>query len=186
MNPYKLHDLLELPRDMSLCCIGVMDVDDLQTYQKRFETVTLNNTQRFSVDFPGHIPLPREHSFLFGMKKNNLFDSLLLKYFPQLSTVARSQFHISANYVHVHDDTHNSQYGRGQLMFVLKNDVRFVLFSKNDAGKVSTHIPMAGDIVFLDSHCKHALLPPPPPYDVTALNENPLTFSGMILLASEA
>ena len=62
-----------------------------------------------------------------------------------------------ASYAQLHDDSNLAS--RGQLMFIVSNPSNHTFISIDDQGVTHEVIPVAGDILFLDIACRHALFP---------------------------
>lgn len=75
--------------------------------------------------------------------------------FPEYANFDSGAF--SAYFAHIHNDAFNQS--RGQINLVLENKLGHSLISVSQDGTYHKVTPEAGDIVFLDIYCQHALIP---------------------------
>ena len=181
LSPYKLHDVLNIPHDVSMHKVGEFDYSDLIEFRSRFERFQFTMEVSFQMQFVNNVNIRPKNNILFGFKKSKFFDELLVRYIPALLPFKKRQIHSIVHYAHVHEDSRNAHVvGRGQLMFIIENNVNHMLYSKNSSGVTTTRIPKAGEIIFLDTFCDHALFPNNL-LDVETVEDNPLKFSGASL-----
>lgn len=86
------------------------------------------------------------------------FDDYLFERYPSIIKESVSTAYCEASYANLHDDA-NSVKSRGQIMFIFSNESKHTFVSIDDSGVTHELTPKAGDIVFMDIACKHALLP---------------------------
>lgn len=87
-----------------------------------------------------------------------LFDEYVSTKYPEIITQSVSTSFCESVYANMHNDLETIA-SRGQLMFIYENAAEHVLHSFDDNGIHHSITPKAGDIIFLDISCNHALIP---------------------------
>lgn len=87
-----------------------------------------------------------------------LFDEYVSTKYPAIITQSVSTSFCESVYANMHNDLETIA-SRGQLMFIYENAAGHVLHSVDDNGIHHSITPQAGDIIFLDISCNHALIP---------------------------
>lgn len=87
-----------------------------------------------------------------------LFDDYVRTRYPEINQQSVSTSFCESVYANMHNDLETIA-SRGQLMFIYENAAGHVLHSVDDNGVHHSITPKAGDIIFLDISCNHALIP---------------------------
>ena len=176
---YKMHDILNIDRNVTMQKLGEMEPDDLYKYAVAFENIS--NFSDAGIDFSIR-PIYRKFAKKYGydlemaMRENfvefsyspkndidwkGIFEKIIIKINPAASLDERqiSGFHCSGHYVPVHDDDHITYTSRAQLMIIKANVAEHKLYSKRKGHEPVILTPKAGDIILLDTFCDHAVFP---------------------------
>lgn len=87
-----------------------------------------------------------------------IFDDYVSTLYPAITQYSVSTSFCESVYANMHNDLETIA-SRGQLMFIYENLAGHVLHSVDDNGIHHSITPKAGDIIFLDISCNHALIP---------------------------
>lgn len=122
---------------------GFTDTDKTQSISKTpYELNALEKSENVKFNF-SHYSESHYQSFV--------------KLFPEVNGNCGVSF-CEALYAHFHDDIEVID-SKGQLMIILENESQHVIYSIDDNGITHSLCPKAGDILFLDISCLHALVP---------------------------
>lgn len=164
---YFMHDMLNVNRNQSIQVIGQLSPTDLAQMHVYFppcEAVGWDFTERMKnvgmSEAAGiDVTIFANEDFLsFNVDEEcQEFESFLNENYPVLADVSSTYMFCEASYAQMHDDSNLSS--RGQLMFILSNPSKHSFISIDDNGVKHEVIPEAGEILFLDIACRHALFP---------------------------
>ena len=164
---YFMHDMLNVNRNQSIQVIGQLSPTDLAQMHVYFppcEAVGWDFTERMKnvgmSEAAGiDVSIFANEDFLsFNVDEEcQEFESFLNENYPVLADVSSTYMFCEASYAQMHDDSNLSS--RGQLMFILSNPSKHSFISIDDNGVKHEVIPEAGEILFLDIACRHALFP---------------------------
>jgi hypothetical protein len=164
---YFMHDMMNVNRNQSIQVIGQLaptDLAQMHTYfppceaigwdfTERMQNVGVSEAAGIAVDVFAH-----EDFLSFNVDEEcPEFENFLNENYPLLADVSSTYMFCEASYAQMHDDSNLSS--RGQLMFILSNPSKHSFISIDDNGVKHEIIPEAGDILFLDIACRHALFP---------------------------
>lgn len=164
---YFMHDMMNVNRNQSIQVIGQLaptDLAQMHTYfppceaigwdfTERMQNVGVSEAAGIAVDI-----FANEDFLSFNVDEEcPEFESFLNVNYPMLANVSSTYMFCEASYAQMHDDSNLSS--RGQLMFILSNPSKHSFISIDDNGVKHEIIPEAGDILFLDIACRHALFP---------------------------
>lgn len=164
---YFIHDMLNVNHDQSIKVMGKLssiDFAQMQAYVPECEAIGWDFTERgqnvgyseaSGVDeaFFAH-----EEFLIFNVDEDCApFEKFLNDNYPFLAEVSSTYMFCEASYAQLHDDSNLAC--RGQLMFILSNDAKHSFISIDVHGITHEVVPEAGDILFLDIACRHALFP---------------------------
>lgn len=165
---YFMHDLAGVPHSVSLQKIGEIETDIFQTLLAEFpycETVGWDFkevaehedfSEQAGVDL---VFFDNDESVKFNFDSFcPLFDDYVATKYPEILHYSISTSFCESVYVNMHNDAETIA-SRGQLMFIYENLAGHVLHSVDDDGNHHSITPKAGDIIFLDISCNHALIP---------------------------
>lgn len=164
---YFMHDMLNVKHDQSIQIIGKINPTDLaqmHTYfppceaigwdfTERMQNVGMSEAAGIDVDI-----FAREDFLSFNVDEECAeFENFLHKHYPKLADAGSTYMFCDASYAQMHDDSNLKS--RGQLMFISSNPSKHTFVSVDVYGVTHEIIPEAGDILFLDIACRHALFP---------------------------
>lgn len=92
--------------------------------------------------------------------------------FGDLSHYIEQHGSFASYFAHLHSDKETSK-NRGQVNLIIDNPLGHCIISKSSDGQYHKIIPKKGDIVLLDIHCEHAVLPNES-HGYDKMRENPL------------
>lgn len=178
-HPYSLHKVCGLGEDISIALVGKLNKDELSFlksldfdfgeigWPSTLDEKDLLLNEKFPINLEEAV---KEDGFvLFGgiNKYSNkatakedftnfyrIFDSR----FPLMEGRESQDGAFSSYFAHVHNDDTFSEI-RGQINLIVDNPLGHALISKSVDGVYHKIIPQKGDIIFLDIHCDHAILP---------------------------
>lgn len=178
-HPFSLHDACCLDRTVSVSVIGSMNSEELSLLENiNFNFIDsgwpleLNEEDHlFAEKFPVNLEEAIKDGDIvsFGEidKKdeknieNNILDkfyNIFYSHFPKLKGKKLSQGAFSSYFAHIHNDKTFCPI-RGQVNLVIDNPKGHALISRSSDGIDHKIIPQKGDIIFLDIHCDHAIIP---------------------------
>lgn len=165
---YFMHDLAGVPHSVSLLKIGEIESEVFNTLLAEFpycESIGWNFkevdehedfSEQAGVDL---VFFDDDESIKFNFDSFcPLFDNYVSEKYPKIITQSVSTSFCESVYANMHNDIETIA-SRGQLMFIYENTAGHVLHSVDDAGVHHSITPKAGDIIFLDIGCNHALIP---------------------------
>lgn len=165
---YFMHDMAKVEHTVSLQTIGKLADQDLSLLMAHFpvcEAIGWDFVEKginagFSESCGIEPSVFAQDDFLrFNFHDTCFeFDDFLTEHFPLIITESVSTAYCEASYANLHDDA-NSVKSRGQIMFIFSNESKHTFISIDDNGTQHELTPEAGDIVFMDIACRHALLP---------------------------
>jgi hypothetical protein len=167
-NAFEFNQELGIPESVCLrvlCNIGVDEVDKLRKYMGTPEAIGWPTTMR-EKDFELEKLYAYDMSFLteedtdfvaFDFKNRTSLVTYFRKLFPSLCKMKLETFSVESYFAHIHDDKDLTR--AGQLMIVIDNDGENRLLSIDSDNKHVIMCPVRGDVIFLNSHEQHALLP---------------------------
>lgn len=119
--------------------------------------------------------------FGFGKDKanNNVFKKIIALKYPEIFEyeAAISQMYCDTFFANAHHDKEVVS-ARGQLMFILENNIGHRLLSIDENNIEHVITPKAGDIILLDISCIHAVMPNQE-HGIEAMRKNTLTFAAV-------
>lgn len=167
MSHYFFHDLIGLNYDVSLKLIEKIKPDLNYHFFKNFpecepidwqfsKTATdilLAETCYFDINY-----YSRNESIQFNFDyEHTSFEQYIYDKYPLLDPFITNFSYCSAVYANLHDDSLVAT-SRGQLIYIFDNPDQHSLLSINiDKNIMIT--PVAGDVIFMDIHKPHALIP---------------------------
>ena len=176
-HPYTLHHVCGLDEKKSIAVIGKLKKQELSFLEKsKFDfdsvgwpSIIEEKDQELNKHFPINLDeAVKEDSFVmfssfanYGeikqAKETKLYN-IFYSRFPLLNGMILESGVFSSYFAHVHNDSslHTS---RGQINLIIDNPKGHALISRSKDGRLHKIVPEKGDIVFLDIHCDHALLP---------------------------
>lgn len=165
---YFIHDVAQVPHDITLQVIGSIPDSMLTSIQESFpmcsdigwDFTEYSDGRTFSellgVDLKRFV---NEDSITFNFDHSFFsFDDYVSQLYPAIVNEAVSTSFCKAIYANLHDDFETIS-SRGQIMFIADNPSNHTLYSIDENKIVHSIIPQAGDIIFLDISCPHALIP---------------------------
>lgn len=162
-----MHDMLNVNHEQSIQIIGKLNPADLVQMQSYFpvcESIGWDFTERMKnvgVSKSAGIDetiFAHEDFLSFNVDEDcPEFENFLNEHYPVLADVSSTYMFCSASYAQMHDDSNLSS--RGQLMFIVSNLSKHSFISIDVDGVKHEVIPEAGDILFMDIACRHALFP---------------------------
>lgn len=167
MSHYFFHDLLGLKHDVSLELIEHIGSEFIHHFLDKFPEcepvdwqfsktptdILLANTCYFDIN-----DFSRNESIQFNFEyEHTYFEQYIYDKYPALTPFITNFSYCSAVYANLHDDSLVAT-SRGQLMYILDNPDQHSFLSVNDDKNIMI-TPMAGDVLFLDIHKPHALIP---------------------------
>lgn len=165
---YFMHDLAGVPHSVSLQKVGEIEPDIFKTLLDEFpycESIGWNFkevdehedfSEQAGVDL---VFFDNDESIKFNFDSFcPLFDDYVSTKYPLITEYSVSTSFCESVYANMHNDSETIA-SRGQLMFIYDNSAGHVLHSVDDAGNHHSITPKAGDIIFLDISCNHALIP---------------------------
>lgn len=178
-HPYSLHKVCGLNENVSIAVIGKLNEEevsllesiDFEFHDGGWPSEIEEKDHILNEKFPVNLEeAVKEDGFvLFGgiNKYSNkatakedftnfyrIFDSR----FPLMEGRESQDGAFSSYFAHVHNDDTFSEI-RGQINLIVDNPLGHALISKSVDGVYHKIIPQKGDIIFLDIHCDHAILP---------------------------
>lgn len=178
-HPYSLHKICGLKESVSIAVIGKLNNAELSLLKSlNFEfgeigwPSTLDEkdlllNEKFPINLEEAV---KEDGFvLFGALNkygNNKTEKSQIEAFYDIahSRFALMSGRISDNgafcsyFAHLHNDDSVSEV-RGQINLIIDNPKGHALISHSSDGVYHKIVPQKGDIIFLDIHCEHAILP---------------------------
>lgn len=164
---YFIHDMLNVDHDQSIKVMGKLSSTDfaqMQSYVPACEAIGWDFTERcqnvgYSKAAGVDVSVFAHEDFLiFNVDEDcSQFENFLNDNYPFLAEVSSTYMFCEASYAQLHDDSNLAC--RGQLMFILSNEAKHSFISIDVHGITHDVVPEAGDILFLDIACRHALLP---------------------------
>lgn len=164
---YFMHDMLNVSRNQSIQVIGQLAPTDLVQMTDYFpvcEAIGWDFTERMKnvgVSKAAGIDesiFAHEDFLSFNVDEDcPEFENFLNDNYPVLADISSTYMFCEASYAQMHDDSNLSS--RGQLMFILSNPSKHSFLSIDVDGIKHEVIPEAGDILFMDIACRHALFP---------------------------
>lgn len=176
-HPYVFHHACGVDEKTSIAIIGKLKKQELSFLEKSkfdFDSIGWPSIiEEKDLELNEHFPINLEEAVkikdfvlfssfaIYGTNKQAKEDKLyniLYSRFPLLEGMILESGVFSSYFAHVHNDSslHSS---RGQFNFIIDNPKGHALISRSSDGKFHKIVPEKGDIVFLDIHCDHALLP---------------------------
>lgn len=197
---YVMHDALGVEHDKTVAIIGQMTKDELQLLksiphhedQFGFESEVSARDEELALKYNFNIndciisDNVEEDDFVlfdfgFGKDKanNNVFRKFIALKYPELFEyeAALNQMYCDTFFANAHHDKEVIS-SRGQLMFVLENNIGHRLISIDEYNVEHVITPKAGDIVLLDISCIHAVMPNQE-QGIEAMRKNTLIFAAM-------
>lgn len=197
---YVMHDALGVEHDKTVAIIGQMTEDELQLIksiphhedQFGFESEVSTRDEELALKYNFNIndcitsDNIEEDDFVlfdfgFGKDKanNNVFRKFIALKYPELFEyeAALSQMYCDTFFANSHHDKEVIS-SRGQLMFVLENNIGHRLISIDEYNVEHVIIPKSGDIVLLDISCIHAVMPNQE-HGIEAMRKNTLIFAAV-------
>lgn len=164
---YFMHDMLHVEHSQSIQVIGQLSPAILQQMQDYFppcDAVGWDFTERGrNVGYSkssgiDEAVFAHEEFLAFNVDEECVeFENFLNEHYPFIVNASSTYMFCEASYAQLHDDSNLAS--RGQLMFILSNPSNHTFISIDDTGVTHELIPAAGDILFLDIACRHALFP---------------------------
>lgn len=164
---YFIHDMLNVDHEQSIKVVGKLSSTDfmkMQSYLPACEAIGWDFTERggnvgYSEAAGIDVSVFANEDFLtFNVDEDCIeFENFLNDNYPLLADVSSTYMFCEASYAQLHDDSNLES--RGQLMFILSNESKHSFISIDVHGATHNVTPEAGDILFLDIACRHALLP---------------------------
>ena len=164
---YFMHDMLNVDRKQSIQVIGQLaptDLAKMTDYFPECEAIGWDFTERMKnvgVSKAAGIDetiFAHEDFLSFNVDEDcPEFENFLNEHYPLLADVSSTYMFCAASYAQMHDDSNLSS--RGQLMFIVSNLSKHSFISIDVDGVKHEVIPEAGDILFMDIACRHALFP---------------------------
>jgi hypothetical protein len=169
---WAMHELCGLDRSVSMQlvgCVGDGQLSELQAadldtssigWPNTLEEVDLEQAKLYGFDPHAAVEQVGEGDFAeFGIPNEGYddFKAAFVGLYPALGEVKASVESFVAYYAHAHTDYNEDC--RAQLILVLENDAGHRLFSIDQAGEHHLIAPRAGDVIFLDNRCSHAVFP---------------------------
>lgn len=164
---YFMHDMLNVKHDQSIQIIGKLNPTDLaqmHSYFPECEAIGWDFTERLQnvgvskaagID---EVVFAHEEFLSFNVDEDcSAFENFLNEHYPRLADVSSTYMFCDASYAQMHDDSNLES--RGQIMFIASNPSNHTFVSVDVDGVTHEVIPEAGDILFLDIACRHALFP---------------------------
>lgn len=170
-STWSMHDLCGLPHEVSLKVLGTVGEETLREIQKiPLETGDVGWPDELSaVD----LELAAEYGF-DAVKANDIehggtfvefgrpevappFIKAIEAVAPGISGREVDTQAFKSYFAHLHSD--DAEECRAQLNIIVENKAGHRLFSLDEEGNRHVLAPKAGDIVFLDTRCRHAVLP---------------------------
>lgn len=164
---YFMHDMLHVEHGQSIQVIGQLAPAVLQQMHDYFppcDAVGWDFTERgLNVGYSqssgiDEAVFAHEEFLAFNVDEDCAeFEEFLNKHYSFLTDASSTYMFCEASYAQLHDDSNLAS--RGQLMFIVSNPSNHTFISIDDQGVTHEVIPVAGDILFLDIACRHALFP---------------------------
>lgn len=178
-HPYSLHKVCGLNENVSIAFIGKLNKDELSFlksldfdfgeigWPSTLDEKDLLLNEKFPINLEEAV---KEDGFvLFGALNKYGSDKTEKSKIEAFYNIAHSRFELMSGrisdngafcsyFAHLHNDTSVSEV-RGQINFIIDNPLGHALISKSVDGVYHKIIPQKGDIIFLDIHCEHAILP---------------------------
>jgi len=168
------HDLLNLSHSTSIYCVGKInerEVEALKSINASFNTVgwpsrieekDIKISNQYSFD---NAPCVENEDFVkfttVPSESKQIFKDVIANYF-NLNEHYNDKYvdfsGFSAYFAHIHDDSSVADW-RAQINFILDNEAQHSILSIDVNGKHHLVTPKSGEIVFLDVHCQHAIIP---------------------------
>lgn len=173
-QPYSLHQACGVTNETSIAIIGQLNAQELEFLQS-IDFGFFNTGWPSKMDDKDHelntiFPINLEQAVkeddfvLFGSidsdKKNErkIFKEIFSSRFPELEHHNSEMGAFSAYFAHLHEDSGMSD-ARAQINVIIDNPLNHALISQSADGQYHKVIPKKGDIVLLDIHCYHAVIP---------------------------
>ena len=169
-NSWALHDICGT--DYSCSMVALREVD--QSLLRPFDDIEYNHTgwpaglstkdralgkqYNFDPDLCVEDDLGEEFVKFSTLDSLSKIKSFAVELFPALKGRDLDCGAFSTFFAHLHDDVENLTC-RGQLNIILDNPAGHRLLSVDQTGQHHVCTPKRGEIVFLDIHCAHAIMP---------------------------
>lgn len=184
-NTWSMHEICGLERTTTLATIGRLDDDTLAALQleavklqesgwpDKIEAKDIELADQYGFDVVAANDISGDHFFVrFGSaKRPKVFREAFFALHPSLKGRESDIEVFETYFAHVHSD--NLYACRGQLNLILTNPAGHRILSIDRAGRHHLVAPKAGDVVFLDTCCKHAVLPDQSK-GIAHMRENPM------------
>lgn len=169
------HDLLNLPHETSIATVGKINKKELQAlhsinhnfntigWPSRIEEKDIEIAKQYS--FENEPCVENEDFVMFAsiMHDNgrSIFETVISNHFDLSEHFDKHHVDFSgfsSYFAHIHDDENVADW-RAQLNFILDNEAKHSILSIDVNGNHHLVTPKSGEIIFLDVHCKHAIIP---------------------------
>lgn len=173
-QPYSLHQACGVSNETSIAIIGQLNTQELE-FLKNIDFAFFNTGWPSRMDEKDYelnaiFPIDLEQAVkeddfvLFGSidsdKKTDrkTFKEIFSSRFPELEHHNSDMGGFSSYFAHIHEDSGNSDV-RAQINVIIDNPLGHALISQSADGQYHKVIPKKGDIILLDIHCHHAIIP---------------------------
>lgn len=168
------HDLLNLPHETSIATVGKINKKELQALNSinhNFNTIgwpssieekDIEIAKQYSFDNTSCVE--NDDFVMFASLRDNarsVFENVIINHFDLNDHFDNHHVDFSgfsSYFAHIHDDDGIADW-RAQLNFILDNEAKHSILSIDVNGKHHLVTPKSGEIIFLDVHCKHAIIP---------------------------
>lgn len=172
IDPYLLHKACHLEETVSLAKVGeltkselkVLKAIDIQFFEVGWPSDITQKDRDLNELYPINLTeaVKRDTFVLLGSVRpdetqSETLETSLISRFPELEDNIPGYDAFSSYFAHLHNDAEVAEV-RGQINLILKNPLGHALVSKSKDGKYHRLVPKAGDIIFLDIHCEHAVI----------------------------
>ena len=196
---WKMHDILGVPRAETLLRVGHVpheDLRDLQAQDLRERPhlgtggwpSTIDEADRalarqYGFDAEAVVETDPDRPFVsFGTpEQKDVFRTVFTALAPNLAKTRSDIQSFSAFFAHLHTD--DNELCRAQIMLIMSNPVGHMLYSAPGGRDPICLVPCAGDLVLLDNHAPHAVLPHKG-LDIEMVRNTPMT--GVFLVIEDS
>lgn len=170
--PYLWHDFCNLSHDTSIAIVGhtpfgknksfKTDVDKCKNVGWLASLSNDDKSMAEKYDFSAELSIKHADFVLLSYETEKETQEALLskmsEIFPLTKNYNHAFYSFSVYFAHLHDDRGISKV-RGQLNYIHENKAEHSILSVDVHGKHHLVTPKAGDWVFFDVHCQHAVIP---------------------------
>ena len=185
---YICHEIAGVEREVSMKSLGRVATEDLQFlkaldvafyetgWPEKLEKKDLDLCSAMGID-PEIVKYEEGENAIVSFSGMNVdqkkaANDLFVRYFPEAANWRHYTTAFRSYFAHPHKDHVDTC--RAQVMIITSNPFGHRLYSVDAKGEESVFVPSAGDIVFLDTRCLHAVMPVTEGHDLVDVRQNPM------------